>query len=122
MADKEWSDELKAEVVEAYSAQNPTSENTMEIVKGLATDFDKTANGVRMILTKAGVYVKKTAPVSGAAATGDKPARVNKAEAIASLKAAIAELGQNVDDDICDRLTGKAAVYFTAVINAGTDG
>ena len=42
---------------------------------------------------------------------------MNKAEAIDTLKSKIASLNQDVDNDICDRLTGKAAVYFTGILN-----
>ena len=41
-------------------------ENSMEIVKSIADELGESPNGVRMILTKAGVYVKK-APASGSA-------------------------------------------------------
>ena len=61
-----WTDEKKAEVIEAYEAQNPTPENSMEIVAEIAEEFDESPNGVRMVLTKAGVYVKK-APAAKAA-------------------------------------------------------
>lgn len=119
MAENEWTDELKQKVCEAYTEKNPTQENTMDIVKELAVEYDKTPNGVRMILTKGGVYVKKT-PASSAKATGDKPAstRVNKAEAIDTLKKTISGAGKEVDADICDRLTGKAAVYITGLLSA----
>jgi len=118
MSGKEWTDELKKEVVEAYEAENPTPENTMEIVKRLADRFEKTTNGVRLVLTRENVYVKKEVKsASASVASGDKPKRVNKAEAIAALKKVIEDSGQEVDDDICDRLTGKAAVYLTEVIN-----
>ena len=40
----------------------------MEIVKDIADEFEESPNGVRMILTKAGVYVKK-APASGGSKT-----------------------------------------------------
>ena len=59
-----WTDEKKAEVIAAYEAANPTAENSMEVVKEIAEEFEESPNGVRMILTKAGVYVKK-APASG---------------------------------------------------------
>jgi hypothetical protein len=39
--------------------KNPTPENSMEIVKAIAEEMGQSPNGVRMILTKAGVYVKK---------------------------------------------------------------
>jgi len=117
MSGKEWTDELKAEVVGAYEAANPTPENTMEIVKQLAEQFEKTSNGVRMVLTREGVYVKKeVAKASTSTASGEKTKRVNKAEAIGTLKKAIEDAGKAVDDDICDRLTGKAAVYITGLL------
>ena len=115
MAD--WTDELKQEVVEAYLEQNPTPESTMEIVKQLAEDFDKTPNGVRMVLTRAGVYVKKTVAAASASSSSGGSKRINKAEAIDGLKKAIRDGGKEVDDDICDRLTGKAAVYITGLLS-----
>lgn len=116
MAENEWTDELKQEVIDAYLAEEPTAETTMEVVKNVATGFNKTPNGVRMVLSKAGVYVKKN-PVNAASSgssTGTK--RVNKTEAIANFKKAIKAAGKEVDDDICDRLTGKAAVYLTGLL------
>lgn len=113
----EWTDELKQEVVDAYLAENPTPETTMEIVKDVANQFDKTVNGVRMILTKADAYVKKTVPTAAKSGDATKTKRVNKAEAIATLKKAIEGKGKEVDDDICDRLTGKAAVYITSLLD-----
>jgi hypothetical protein len=117
MAEREWTAEFKQEVMDAYLEQNPTPETTMDIVKDLAQTFEKTPNGVRMVLTKGGVYVKKEG-AKAAASTGDKPAstRVNKAEAIANLKKAIEDAGKDVDADICDRLTGKAALYVTGLL------
>ncbi len=49
-----WTDEKKAEVIAAYEAQNPTPENSMEIVAEMATEFEESPNGVRRVLTKAG--------------------------------------------------------------------
>ncbi len=117
----EWTDELKAEVVEAYTSREPTAENTMDMVKEVAEEFDKTPNGVRMILTKAEVYVKKNP--TKAASTSGKPAstRVNKADAISALSAVIEAEGGTVEDDILSKLTGKAAVYFTQVIKDITE-
>lgn len=118
MADNEWTDELKQEVISAYEAESPTPETTMEIVKSLAEQFSKTPNGVRMVLNRGGVYVKKnvaTAAKTGEGTTGSK--RVNKAEAIAALKKLITASGKDVDDDICDRLTGKAAVYIAGLLS-----
>lgn len=114
-----WTDEKKAEVIEAYESQNPTPENSMEIVKDIADEFEESPNGVRMVLTKAGVYVKK-APASGGTskASGAASTRVSKAAAIESLTAAISDAGQEVDEEILSKLTGKAAMYFTTVITA----
>ena len=117
MADNEWNDELKQEVVDAYLEQDPTPESTMEIVKALAEQFEKTPNGVRMVLTRAGAYIKKTV-TSASKASGEKSTstRVNKSQAIDDLKKIIADSGKDVDDDICDRLTGKAAVYIAGLL------
>ena len=114
-----WTDEKKAEVIEAYESQNPTPENSMEIVKDIAEEFEESPNGVRMVLTKAGVYVKK-APATGAKSSGGSTGgtRVSKAAAIESLTAAISDAGQEVDEEILSKLTGKAAMYFTTVITA----
>jgi len=113
----DWTDELKEEVVSAYLEQNPTPENTTEIVKSVAEQFEKTPNGVRMVLIRANAYVKQDAPKStGSSSSSSGAKRVNKAEAIDSLKKVIAAAGKDVDDDICDRLTGKAAVYITGLL------
>ena len=114
-----WTDEKKAEVIEAYEAQNPTPENSMEIVAEIAAEFDESPNGVRMVLTKAGVYVKK-APAAKAASTGGSTGggRVSKAAAIEALTAALSDAGQDVDEEIVSKLTGKAAMYFAGVIAA----
>jgi len=114
-----WTDEKKAEVIAAYEAQNPTPESSMEIVAEIATEFEESPNGVRMVLTKAGVYVKK-APASGGTskASGASSGRVSKAAAIESLTAALTDAGQDVDEEIVSKLTGKAAMYFAGVIAA----
>lgn len=119
-----WDDDKKAAVVEAYEAAEPTPENSMEIVKQIAEDFDESANGVRMVLTKAGVYVKK-APASGSSSSKSSGSggggRVSKAAAQEALIAAIQDAGQEVDEEIISKLTGKAAQYMTGVITAVAD-
>lgn len=114
-----WTDELKAQVVEEYVAAEPTPENTMDIIGELAEKHNKTVNGIRNILSKAEVYVKK---VSGTASSGSSEkktsTRVSKADAIASLREIMEANALEVDDSIVDKLTGKAAVYFTNVIRA----
>lgn len=117
----DWTPELKQEVIDAYKAANPTSENSMEIVKELAERFEKSPNGVRLILSKAEVY-KKKAPGSASTGTtpaaGDKPKRVSKSDAIAELTSAIKDAGQEPDEEILVKLTGKAAQYFSGMFRA----
>ena len=50
-----WTDESKEQAVEMYTAEEPTPDNSMEIVKMVAEELGESPNGVRMILTKAGV-------------------------------------------------------------------
>ena len=115
-----WTDESKAEAVELYTEQNPTPETSMEIVKDIADQLGESPNGVRMILTKAGVYVKKTpAAKSSSGSTGGT--RVSKQAAQDALVAAITDAGQDVDEDVVSKLTGKAAQYFTKVLTAFAD-
>jgi hypothetical protein len=115
-----WTDELKQEVIAKYEAAGPTPDNSTEIIKDIAEEFEQSPNGVRMVLVQAGVYVKKD-PAAGSAKTktpaaGDKPARVSKESAIADLKAAIEDMNKPVDEDILSKLTGKAAVYFLSIL------
>ena len=113
-----WDDEKKAQAVEMYEAESPTPETSMEIVKAIADELSESPNGVRMILTKAGVYVKKT-PATGSAKNGGGSGnrRVSKAAAQESLIAAITDAGKEVDEEIISKLTGKAAVYFTGLLS-----
>lgn len=114
-----WDDDKKQAVIEAYESANPTPENSMEIVKELADEYEESPNGVRMILTKAGVYVKKTPAAAGKSSGGSTGGtRVSKAAAQESLIAALTDAGQEVDNDIVEKLTGKAAQYFAGVIAA----
>ena len=113
-----WTDESKAQAVEMYTDAEATPETSMEIVKDIAEELGESPNGVRMILTKAGVYVKKAPATGTAKASGGASTRVSKADAAQTLKDALSDAGQNIDDDIIDKLTGKASVYFTGVINA----
>lgn len=114
-----WTDEKKQQAIDLYLEQNPTPENSIEIVKQVAEEIDETVNGVRMILSKAEVYVKKAATTnsgnSGESKSGGT--RVSKEDAQNSLKAAITDAGQTVNEDIISKLTGKAAVYLAGVIN-----
>jgi predicted transcriptional regulator len=64
-----WTDESKAEAVQMYQDSEPTPETSMEVVKEIADHLGESPNGVRMILTKAGVYVKKTPAAKGTSGT-----------------------------------------------------
>ena len=92
-----WDDDKKAAVVAAYEEANPTPETSMEIVK---------------------VYVKKT-PAAGSGTSssgGSGGSRVSKAAAQETLIAALTDAGVEIDNDIVEKLTGKAAQYFAGVI------
>jgi len=114
-----WTDELKAKVIEEYQAAEPTPENSMEIVQEIAERIDATPNGVRLILSKAEVYISKTPKAAaakkegGAAKTGGT--RVSKEASQEALKDAIEAAGKEADMEIISKLTGKAAVYFTGL-------
>jgi len=113
----EWTDETKTEIVNAYKDSNPSPENTMDVVRALAEDYEVSPNAVRMLLSKAGVYVKKEA-ASSSSTTEDKPKRVSKEAAISELVQLIEDSGQTPDMEIISKLTGKAAKYFTSVLTA----
>jgi len=115
-----WTDESKEQAVEMYTAEEPTPENSMEIVKMIAEELGESPNGVRMILTKAGVYVKKK-PAVKSSSGGTGGGRVNVAAAQDGLTKAIADAGEEADSAIVSKLTGKAAVYFTNLINKLND-
>ena len=112
-----WDDDKKAQAVAMYEEQEPTPETSMEIVKAIAEELEESPNGVRMILTKAGVYVKKTPATGGAKPTGGSSGgRVSKAAAQEALIAALSDAGQEVDEDVISKLTGKAAQYFAGIL------
>ena len=112
-----WTDEAKAQAVEMYTAEEPTPENSMEIVKEIAAELGESPNGVRMILTRAGVYVKKTpAAKSTSSGGGGGGGRVSVADAQQAVTDAISDAGMEADAAIISKLTGKAANYFAEVI------
>ena len=116
-----WDDDKKAQAVSMYEEADPTPETSMEIVKDIAEELDESPNGVRMILTKAGVYVKKTPAAKssgGATGGGAGGTRVSKAAAAEALIAALGDAGQPVDEEIIAKLTGKASQYFTSILVA----
>lgn len=123
-----WTDELKQQAVDIYTSEiekydsdEDKAKFSMEIVKTIAEELEKPVNGVRLILNKAGVYIKATPTKAKASGTAKGTStRVNKAEAIQALKNHILSINGNdesgLDHDILDKLTGKAAVYFTGVL------
>jgi hypothetical protein len=117
-----WTDEQKQQVIQMYKDAEPTPETSTEIIKDLAEELDQSPNGVRMVLVQAGVYVKKdaAAPKDGGKAngSGEGTKRVSKESQIAALKAVLEEKGAEVDTDILDKLTGKAAAYFVKVFSS----
>jgi hypothetical protein len=118
----QWTDELKAKVIEMYEQAGPTPESSTEIIKDIAEEIEMSPNGVRMVLVQAGVYVKKDSSAGSAkttkTASGEGTKRVSKEDSIAALKAAIEAKGGPIDEDILGKLTGKAAVYFASVLKA----
>lgn len=112
-----WDDDKKAQVVSMYEGASPTPETSMEIVKEIAEEVEESPNGVRMILTKAGVYIKKATTSGGSSGdSGTATKRVSKVVAHAKLTAEIISAGQEVDADIIDKLSGKAAIYIAGII------
>lgn len=113
-----WDDAKKAQAIEMYQEREPTPENSMEIVAEIAEELGESPNGVRMILSKADVYIKKDAAASSGAkskTTKSGSTRVSKEDAQAQLIAAIEAAGKEVDSDIISKLTGKAAIYFAGL-------
>ena len=115
-----WTDELKQEAIDMYVSEEPTPENSMEVVKSIAEQLDQSPNGVRMILTKAGVYVKKN-PAVKSSGGGTGGGRVSVAAAQEELTNAISDMGQEPDAAIIGKLTGKAAKYFAELLNKLND-
>ena len=69
-----WDDEKKEAVIEAYKSAEPTPETSVEVVKEIAEEYEESPNGVRMILTKAGVYIRKTAAAGTSSNGSGSPA------------------------------------------------
>lgn len=114
-------DDTKQAIIDAYLKADPTPETSMSIVTDLAQEYEASPNSLRMILSNAGVYVKKTAATKPAASSKtasseDKPARKSKQSSIDELSEALRAVGAEVDDSIVSKLTGKAADYFNSVI------
>lgn len=117
-----WDEDKKAQAVSMYQEAEPTPENSVDIVNEIAEELEESPNGVRMILSKAGVYVKKTPAAKSSTAKsttgGNGGGRVSKEDAHAALAAAIEKQGHEPDMDIISKLTGKAAVYLAGTYEA----
>lgn len=116
-----WDEEKKTKVINMYKEKNPTPDNSIEIVKEIAEEVGETPNGVRMILSKANAYVKSGQVTSATAAkkAGEtKTPKVGKADKITRLSEAIQSAGMIPDNEILEKLTGKAADYFAQVVEA----
>lgn len=121
----EWTQEQKDELVARYQEEmdkfpeEEKGQHSTEVCTALAKEFDKTTNGVRIILTKADVYIKKTPTAKAATSnsSGGGTKRINKAQAHEELKGVISTVDQDlIDEEIISKLTGKAAQYITGVI------
>lgn len=115
-----WTDEKREQAIAMYQEREPTPENSVEILAEIAEELSESPNGVRSILSKAGVYVKKeasTASDSKSKTTKSTSTRVSKEDAQAQLIAVIEAAGKEVDSDIISKLTGKAAVYFAGLFS-----
>lgn len=118
-----WTDELRDQVVKEYLAAKPTPETNTEIIEKIASGLeDSTVNGIRAVLIRAKhpdtgekIYVKSSGTPTKETKNGGA-ARVGKAEAIATLKGIISNNQLEVDDAIIDKLTGKAAQYFSGIL------
>tara|TARA_Y100000996_G_C22311107_1_gene556269 strand:+ start:133 stop:564 length:432 start_codon:yes stop_codon:yes gene_type:complete len=112
-----WTDESKEMAIEMYTSADATPETSMEIVKDIAEELNESPNGVRMILTRAGVYVKKNpSKANGSASTGG--GRVSKAECHQQLVDAVAAVGGELDMNIIDKISGKAAKHIAEQIQS----
>ena len=112
-----WTDESKQEAIDMYTSADATPETSMEIVKDIAEELNESPNGVRMILTRAGVYVKKNpSKANGSTSTGG--GRVSKAECHQQLVDAVAAVGGELDINIIDKISGKAAKHIAEQITS----
>lgn len=113
-----WTTELKEKVKQRYLAAKPTVSTNAEIIKEIAEDIEQSPNGVRQVLVREGVYIKQevgeTKATESAAPAAGK--RVSKESQIDSLRQAIKARGLEVDEEILEKLTGKAASYFAKLL------
>ena len=111
-----WEEDKKNLACQLYLDKEPNPDTSMEIVKEIADQLNESANGVRMILTRAGIYVKKT-PTRKSSNGSTGGGRVSVADAQQSLKNALTDAGMEPDEAIISKLTGKAANYFADIVS-----
>lgn len=116
----QWTEELKQQAIEMYQKAEPTPKNSTEVVAEIAGQLGATPNGLRMILTKAGVYIKTDAkPVSDTKKEVDAskaPKKTSKAEAFDALKEEITKHNLEMNVEIIEKFTGKAAEYVLRLL------
>ncbi|BAV81258.1 putative DNA-binding protein [Vibrio phage VCPH] len=130
----EWTEEKNAEVEAVYvgalerlTAENEgteQAEHSRAALKEAAEAVGTSEASARIKLNKIGVYVKVTPAKSAPkAASGGGGKRLNKAEQQAELVSAFRDLGvEDLDMEIIEKLTGKAAAHLAAKlreVNAG---
>lgn len=112
-------EELKEELVLEYKSrleefpEEERADRTMDVVKELATEYGMSPNGIRMILMKRNVYIKKSEKPK---ATLEKPKRMSKEAAHTALKDAIEAGGCTADMDVISKLSGVAAQYLATTV------
>ena len=88
----------------------------------MAEEFEESPNKIRIMLHTAGVLKENEIPAASKTAIknlktkAESTPRFLKEDAIAALVAAIETKDLTVDEDIVNKLTGKAAVYFTSLL------
>lgn len=122
-----WTEEKFQEMRDEYVARmeelgEDAAKHSSEVVAEIAAVHGATPNGFRMKLSKDGSYVKKEASASTTKAKSGESkggARTSKAAAHSELKAAFNDAGVSEDDldaEIIDKLTGKAALHLAELI------
>jgi hypothetical protein len=103
-----------------YTTDEDRARASVEVAKDLADTHGETPNGVRQMLSAAKVYIKATpAKAKATATTAGASTRVNKAEAVQTLRDLITQVTDNpesLDEDILGKMTGKAAQYFSGIL------
>lgn len=113
----QWEDEeFKEKLKQAYLDHEPTPETSQEIIADLGQEFLVSPNSIRVFLTKEGIYAKKEQTVKSETKEGSTTKRVSKGATITQLKELIESKNKPVDNEILDKLTGKAAQYFISIL------